>query len=170
MYRHPMILEHSTHLLCAFFHMTGNRTDGFSSGCTLTAFVIHGRCRDNLSAASSIPFYFLQKLGGRRDECSSQDERTRWRGKLSDYSRLDKELLRGWQKTWREGRRGRGRQERRRRRTGSWHRVPRVAVAVGARRSYRMKSRADGLSFSKDGPGRTLKHPPTRIQSRRSTK
>lgn len=45
-----------------FLSVTGNKTDSFSSSCTLMAFVIHGKCRDNLSA-SSIPFYFLQKLG-----------------------------------------------------------------------------------------------------------
>lgn len=43
-----------------FSSMTSNMTDIFSSDPM--AFVIHGKCHDNLSA-SSIPFYFPQKLG-----------------------------------------------------------------------------------------------------------
>lgn len=45
-----------------FLSVTGNKTDSFSNGFTFSAFVIHGKCCDNLSAPS-IPFYFLQKLG-----------------------------------------------------------------------------------------------------------
>lgn len=168
-----MLSKDAKTLVTCFLSLTNYKTDSFSSGRELTSTMITSR-------HPRFPFATaLEREGGRRAEAgeySSQDERARWRGKLSDYSRLDKELPSGWRRACNEEEKetGGGGDE------GAFPPVNGVGLArdTPVCREWRSQSMLEGRTGWKAEPtdshsrrpGRTLKHPPMRIQSQRSTK